>query len=82
MNGAAAETEVALFLRRLQRGVLAAFGLWVVWLLAPILTPFVVALMLAWLGDPLVDRLEARGRSRNTAVILVFAMMILLLALA
>ena len=56
----APDTEIALFLRRLQRGVLAAFGLWVMWLLAPILTPFVVALMLAWLGDPLVDRLEAR----------------------
>ena len=79
---AAPDTEIALFLRRLQRGVLAAFGLWVVWLLAPILTPFVVALMLAWLGDPLVDRLEARGRSRNTAVILVFVLMSLLLALA
>ena len=78
----APDTEIALFLRRLQRGVMAAFGLWVVWLLAPILTPFVVALMLAWLGDPLVDRLEARGYSRNTAVVLVFVLMLLLLALA
>ncbi len=82
MSTPPAETEIALFLRRLQWGVMAAFGLWVVWLLAPILTPFVIALMLAWLGDPLVDRLEARGRSRNTAVILVFVLMILLLALA
>jgi len=78
----AAEDEIALFLRRLRWLVLGALGLWVVWLLAPILTPFVVALMLAWLGDPLVDRLEARGRSRNTAVVLVFVLMILLLALA
>lgn len=77
-----AEDEIALFLRRVKWGVLAAAGLWVTWLLAPILTPFVAALMLGWLGDPLVDRLEASGRSRNTAVILVFVLMSLLIALA
>lgn len=82
MSTDTAEMEIALFLRRLKWVVLSAFGLWVMWLLAPVLTPFVVALMLAWLGDPLVDRLEARGRSRNTAVVLVFVLMILLLALA
>ena len=82
MSTDTAEMEIALFLRRLKWVVLTAFGLWVTWLLAPVLTPFVVALMLAWLGDPLVDRLEASGRSRNTAVVLVFVLMILLLALA
>lgn len=82
MSTDTAEMEIALFLRRLKWVVLSAFGLWVMWLLAPVLTPFVVALMLAWLGDPLVDRLEASGRSRNTAVVLVFVLMILLLALA
>ena len=81
MSGSA-DTEIALFLRRVKWAVMGAFAMWVLWLLAPILTPFVVALMLAWLGDPLVDRLEARGRSRNTAVVLVFVLMILLLALA
>ena len=29
-----------------------------IWLLAPILTPFVISALLGWLGDPLVDRLE------------------------
>nr|WP_282267828.1 AI-2E family transporter [Stenotrophomonas sp. PS02298] len=82
MSTDTAEMEIALFLRRLKWVVLSAFGLWVMWLLAPVLTPFVVALMLAWLGDPLVDRLEESGRSRNTAVVLVFVLMILLLALA
>ncbi|MCD9087791.1 AI-2E family transporter [Stenotrophomonas sp. SY1] len=76
------EVEIALFLRRLKWVVLAVFGLWVMGLLAPILTPFVIALALAWLGDPLVDWLEARGRSRNTAVVLVFVAMVLLLTLA
>lgn len=46
-----------------------------VWLLAPILTPFVLAALLAWLGDPLVARLERAGRSRGTAVVLVFGLM-------
>ena len=30
---------------------------WVLYLLGPVLTPFVVAAFLAYLGDPLVDRL-------------------------
>src|SRR3546814_17293536 len=50
--------------------------------MGPALTPFVVAALLGWLGDPLVDRLQRAGRSRNTAVVLVFALMALLLALA
>ena len=73
--------EIAHFLRRLQWAALGLGGLWLVWLLAPILTPFVLAAMLGWLGDPLVDKLKRRGRSRNVAVTLVFTAMILLLAL-
>ncbi|RPE81033.1 AI-2E family transporter [Vulcaniibacterium tengchongense] len=74
--------EIALFLRRLQWAALGLGACWLLWLLAPILTPFVVALLLGWLGDPLVDRLERRGYSRNLAVSLVFALMVLLLLLA
>jgi len=81
MPASATPTETARFLRRLQWGFAAALGLWIVGLLAPILTPFVGALMLAWLGDPLVDRIEKTGRSRNSAVILVFLLMSLLLTL-
>ena len=36
-----------------------------VWLLHSILTPFLVALLLAYLFDPLVDRLEKLGLSRT-----------------
>ncbi|MGE8216181.1 MAG: AI-2E family transporter, partial [Stenotrophomonas maltophilia] len=76
------EAEIAQFLRRLKY-VLAALAVgWVIWLLGPILTPFVLALALAWLGDPLVDRIEATGRSRNTGVVLVFLAMILMLTAA
>ena len=73
--------EIARFLRRLQWAAIAFAALWLVWLLAPILTPFVMAALLGWLGDPLVDRLERAGRSRNVAVTLVFAGMVLLLTL-
>jgi predicted PurR-regulated permease PerM len=58
-----------------------------IYLLAPVLTPFVVAALLAYLGDPLVDRLE-RGRigrwrvGRTGAVALVFLLMTLVLVMA
>ena len=52
-----------------------------IWLLSPILTPFVLSALLAWLGNPLVLRLERAGRSRNTAVIIVFVLMSLILTL-
>ena len=71
------EAEIAQFLRRLKYVAVALLIGWVVWLLAPILTPFVLALALAWLGDPLVDRIEATGRSRNTGVVLVLVAMVL-----
>jgi len=50
---------------------LLAFA-WLLYLLSPILMPFVVAALLAYLGDPLVDRLEARGLPRTASVSLVF----------
>ncbi|EGH19281.1 permease, partial [Pseudomonas savastanoi pv. glycinea str. race 4] len=34
-----------------------------------ILTPFLVALLLAYMGDPLVDRLERAGLSRTLSVV-------------
>ncbi|WP_246371419.1 AI-2E family transporter [Marilutibacter penaei] len=82
MHGAESMEETARFLKRLQWGALALVVLWLVWLLAPILTPFVLAALLGWLGDPLVDRLERSGRSRNVAVALVFTLMALLIVLA
>ncbi|GAB3375841.1 AI-2E family transporter [Spongiibacter taiwanensis] len=41
-------------------------------LLAPVLMPFVLSAVLAYMGDPLADRLEARGMGRGAAVTLVF----------
>jgi predicted PurR-regulated permease PerM len=82
MNHDAAGADLALFLKRLQWGLVALIVAALVWALAPVLTPFVVAALFGWLGDPLVDRLERAGRSRNTAVILVFTLMALLVVLA
>jgi len=42
------------------------------YLLAPILTPFVLGALLAYLGDPLVDRLEKFKLSRTLSVVIVF----------
>ena len=55
---------------------LMALG-WLLYLLAPILMPFAVAAILAYLGDPLADRLETFSYrnfrlSRTLAVIVVF----------
>ena len=49
------------------------------WLLAPVLTPFAVSALLGYLGDPQVDRLQRRGLSRTAAVIVVFVLMGLVL---
>lgn len=47
------------------------------YLLAPVLTPFFAGALLAYLGDPLVDRLERRRVSRSVSVVIVFAFMLL-----
>lgn len=64
--------------------VLIAGGL--VYLLAPVLTPFVTAALLAYLADPLVDRMErwrVKGYAlgRTGAVVVVFMALILTLVL-
>jgi predicted PurR-regulated permease PerM len=73
---------LAVFLRRLQWGLVALAAAWLLWLLSPILAPFVCAALLGWLGDPLVDRMQARGVPRNGAVVIVFAAMIAIALLA
>jgi len=56
-------------------GLLTVGGL--LYLLAPVLTPFLASALLAYLGDPLVDRLERVGASRTLGVVIVFAVMLL-----
>ncbi len=45
---------------------------WLAYELRPILSPFVVGALIAYLGDPATDWLERRGMGRNLAVTLVF----------
>ncbi|MCL7462339.1 AI-2E family transporter [Pseudomonas sp. NW5] len=54
---------------------------WLIYLLQPVLMPFLVATLLAYLGDPLADRLEARGLSRTWSVVAVFTFFSLTLLL-
>jgi len=60
---------------------LIGLTVWLTYLLAPVLMPFAVALMLAYLGDPLTDRLERFKLSRTQAVSVVFFAMTLALGL-
>ncbi|MDH3589910.1 MAG: AI-2E family transporter [Gammaproteobacteria bacterium] len=59
--------------------ILFAVG-WLIFLLAPILTPFVAAFLIAYAGDPLVDRLERLKLSRTFAVVLFFILLFFVLS--
>ncbi|MEM8983167.1 MAG: AI-2E family transporter [Pseudomonadota bacterium] len=50
---------------------LIAFG-WLVQLLSPVLTPFIAAALLAYIGDPLADALQRVKLPRSAAVLIVF----------
>ena len=62
--------------RRWQLLAIAAVIVYLIWLLAPVLMPFAVAAMLAYLGDPLADRLERLGLSRIWAATIVFVVLL------
>ncbi|WP_243039226.1 AI-2E family transporter [Dyella sedimenti] len=64
--------------RRWQMLAIAAVILYVLWLLAPVLMPFAIAGMLAYLGDPLADRLQRLGLGRTLAVSIVFIVLLLI----
>ncbi|HKX57072.1 MAG TPA: AI-2E family transporter [Xanthomonadales bacterium] len=64
--------------------ILLAVLMWLVYRLAPVITPFAMAAALAYLGDPLVDRLQRVTIrdwtcGRTLAVSIVFLLMILLI---
>lgn len=67
----------------LMLALLAGAG-WLIYLLAPVITPFAISAVLAYLGDPLVDRLEKVSvwrwkLGRTMAVSIVFVLMLSLL---
>lgn len=59
--------------------LLAALVAFVVWLLAPVLTPFVVAAVLAYALTPLVNRLDRFGRGRIPRLLAVLVVELLLI---
>ncbi len=61
--------------------LLAAVAGYLIYALSPILTPFLIAAILAYMCDPLVDRFEARGHSRTTGTVLVMLGLLLLFLL-
>ena len=54
---------------------------YLIYLLAPVLTPFVVSALLAYLADPIVDRLEEKNLSRTLSVVIVFTLMFLVIGI-
>ncbi len=65
--------------RRWQLFAIAAVIVYLIWLLSPVLMPFAVAAMLAYLGDPLADRLERLGLNRAWAATIVFMVLMVVL---
>ncbi len=60
---------------------LLAASAWLIFLLAPVITPFAISAILAYFGDPLVDRLEKVSvwkwkLGRTVAVSIVFVLML------
>ena len=67
--------------RRVNWLIAAALTGWLLYLLAPVLTPFVAAALLAYIGDPLADRLQRVKMPRTLAVVAVFLLTFTVLAL-
>ncbi len=57
--------------------VIIAAG-YLLYLLTPILTPFLISAFLAYIGDPAVDRLETIKFSRTLSVVFVFFLMLII----
>lgn len=68
--------------QRWQWLIIAVVTGWLVWRLSPILMPFMLAGVFAYLGDPLADRLERLHLGRGLAASIVFLLMLLIVALA
>lgn len=66
---------------RLNWLIAVALAGWLFYLLAPVLTPFVAAALLAYMGDPLADRLQKLRMPRTVAVAAVFLITFVALAL-
>jgi predicted PurR-regulated permease PerM len=55
---------------------------WLIYQLKPVLAPFVIGALIAYLGDPLTDALERKGCGRTLAAILVFTVIGLIMVIS
>ncbi len=62
--------------------LLLLVSLWVLYHVRPILTPFLLGALAAYVLNPVVDRMVTRGSTRGRAVALVFLLLLALVALA
>lgn len=53
-----------------------AIALWLLWLLSPILTPFLLAAILAYICNPLADWLESRRIPRSVAALVTLLLLV------
>ena len=67
--------------RRTNWLIAVALSGWLLYLLAPVLTPFVAAALLAYIGDPLADRLQRFKLPHTLAVVAVFLLTFTVLVL-
>jgi len=80
------ETEQGLFPALSRRqiawilGSLVVAG-WLIWLLGPVLTPFFISVLIAYIVNPIVGWLEDHHMRRDVAVSLVFAFALLLIVI-
>lgn len=54
---------------------------WLVWLLSPVLTPFFISALIAYIVNPIVGWMERLNMRRDVAVSLVFALALLLIVI-
>ena len=73
--------QVSIYRWPVALAVALALGL-LLYLLQPILSPFVLGGLIAYLGDPLVDRLEEQGVGRTLGVAIVFLLFTAIVAVA
>jgi predicted PurR-regulated permease PerM len=62
--------------------LLAFITLWLLWRLWQVLLPFILAGGVAYMLNPLIDRLETKGWSRNFSIVFVFVCLLGILVIA
>ncbi len=72
------EGQAARYSALVWMGVLAGLGI-LIYLLAPILTPFLISVLLAYMWDPVIDRLETWRINRVVGIVIVYVLLSLIL---